>query len=341
MRYLLIGATGDLARGKILPALANLFAEGALPSGFELIASSRRPWRDAQYRAFIASAVANEAFLARIRYLPADFNEPDSLARLYEAAQSAAALQLAISPAEYERVIEGLGEALAKTKLLIEKPFGTSEVSARALDALITRFTPEENIFRVDHYLGKERVRALAGKARGAKRVEIYLEERRGLAGRGAFYDRVGVLRDVVQNHALETLAIALGEEDRAAVLDELRYVEGSLRLGQYEGYLAEPGVVPRSQTPTAAALALSYRDTAIEIRAGKALAQDKNELVIDGIPHPLGGGRAYENLIADALSGNREWFPTMEEILAAWRLIDPLIASAAAPTTYSPGSDF
>jgi glucose-6-phosphate 1-dehydrogenase len=340
MRYLLLGATGDLARSRIAPALARLGEEGALPPDFEFVASSRRPWGDAEYRAFIAPG-APESFLARTHYLPADFNDAGSLERLREAVRRADALQLAISPAEYARVIESLGGSLASSKLLIEKPFGFDGPSARELDTLLTRFMPEEKIFRVDHYLGKESVRALANKARGARRIELYLEERRDLAGRGAFYDQVGVVRDVVQNHALAALAIALDENDRARVLEELVYSEGSLRLGQYEGYEAEPGVAPGSSTPTAARLAFSYRDAAIEIHAAKALARDRSALVIDGVEHPLAGGRAYENLIADALAGRREWFPTLDEILAAWRLVDPLLAAQPALplASYPPGS--
>jgi glucose-6-phosphate 1-dehydrogenase len=338
MRYLLLGATGDLARRKIVPALARLFAQGALPRDFELVASSRRPWKDAEYRAFVAPGLG-ESFLARVRYLPADFAEPDSLRRLREAASRADALQLAIAPTEYERIIESLGDSLRKTRLLIEKPFGVDEASARSLDALITRFMPEERVFRVDHYLGKPGVRMLADAARGAGRVELYLEERRDLNGRGAFYDPVGILRDVVQNHALEVLAVALCANDRAAALRALGYIEGSLRLGQYEGYTSEPGVAEGSLTPTAVRLALRYRDTRIAIHAGKALREDRNLIVIDGVEYPLASDHDYEHLVADALAARRAWFPALPEILAAWRLIDPLVRASATPALYAPGT--
>ncbi|MDE1944253.1 MAG: hypothetical protein KGH97_02035 [Patescibacteria group bacterium] len=366
MRYLLLGATGDLARKKILPALARL---ATADTELEVVASSRRPWGDAEYGAFVrpalvAAGVAEpDAFLARVRYAPADHTEPASLKALAREVAPQSLIHLSIQPSAYAPVIEALGEtgALGRdgVKLLIEKPFGRDEASARALDALITRYLPEERLYRIDHYLGKESVRALEGALAGEALtgVSVTLAETLDAQGRGAFYDETGVIRDVVQNHALEVLAASLAEgagpEARLAALEKLSLagpLETGVRLGQYQGYRETPGVAPDSKTPTAVELALSYASAAgpipVTIYAGKALAEARQELVAETPPGPrafsLAGDHAYDRLIREAAEGDRTHFPSLAEVLAAWQLLDPVLAPPTPSLAiYEPGSDF
>jgi glucose-6-phosphate 1-dehydrogenase len=190
------------------------------------------------------------------------------------------------------------------------------------------------------------------------RQIRVTLTERQGIEGRGAFYDATGVLRDVVQNHALESLAAALASDasSSAARLEVLQrlalgdLLERAVREGQYAGYLAEPGVAEGSRTATALELSLTYAGETgpvpLTITAGKALAQSEQALTIIAkgtSTLSLVGSEAYERLMNEALAGDRHYFVSFEEVLAAWRLVDPV--QAALPTLpliiYERGSSF
>lgn len=370
VRYVLLGATGDLARKKIVPALARLAAEGVLGSEYEFVAASRRPWGDADYRDFVEpwlakAGVASEAaraFLERTRYVEADFIVPSSLGSLAKEAEGAL-LHLATEPSACAPVIEALGRAGAfqsqESRLLLEKPFGAGGASARLLEERLRTHLPDSAIFRVDHYLGKESVRGLCSRyhARPASRILISLVERQGIEGRGAVYDAMGALQDVVQGHALEVLATCLADDAmplpraRFAVLERLTMAPGATRIGQYRGYHAEPGVAPGSRVETAVELPLSYEGRhgpiPIRIRAGKALTENCREIRFETEDGEevvsLAGDGAYEYLISAALKGDHEPFPSFEEIAAAWRVIDPVarLLPTLPLSIYEPGEAF
>lgn len=357
--YLLLGATGDLARGKIVPALAKLHAEGVLGEGFTLFASGRREWNDEDYRAFIAphlrgAAEETTAFLAHTRYLRADLGAADAFrSAVSELSPSLPTLaHLSVAPHEYPRAIEALGEAgvfaRGNARLLIEKPFGFDAASARALEALIERYLPESAVFRIDHYLGKDAVRGLEDALpdpASAEELTLTLFESNTVGERGAFYDRVGVVRDVVQNHLLQMLALlASGDAapaSRARAIEALGEAEVR-ELGQYEGYRSEDGVAPDSVTPTYADISVhatlaNGKRIPVRLIAGKALAENRvavrvkrngkeEDIVIQSAAAP--GNDAYARLIREALASDRTYFVSLAEALAEWRLMDPLIAS-------------
>jgi glucose-6-phosphate 1-dehydrogenase len=334
MRFVLFGATGDLAQKKILPALESLKVRGA---DIDIVQVSRR------------SAVAVDVE-AGTGY--------DALEKLL--GTEPAMVYISLAPRLHPRVVEALGErgllCRGKTKLLIEKPFGTDLSSAIALDALIWRYLDESDIYRVDHYLCKAAVQDAMdgnndknGKAAcgPAASIRVRLFEEKGIDGRGASYDGVGAFRDVGQNHLLEMTAVALAacrlpdpkgatggewQAARAEILRKLVPPENTcidFRRGQYEGYLSESGVAPGSTTETAFRVVTMVDGIHIALEAGKKMGSSEASILVsykDGTEarFDLRAGRdAYERVIEAALQGSRREFVGREEVLALWSYAD------------------
>jgi glucose-6-phosphate 1-dehydrogenase len=219
---------------------------------------------------------------------------------------------LAIPPSLFTTVVEGLSASgcTGGARVVLEKPFGRDLQSARALNATLHRSFPEDAIFRIDHYLGKEAVQNLlyfrfanaflepVWNRHFIENVQITMAERFGVAGRGKFYEETGVLRDVVQNHLLQVIGILAMEPPSSAYAEAIRDEQAKLLrsippippeavvLGQFEGYRSEQGVDARSAVPTYAALELrveSWRWAGVPfyIRAGKCLATTATEVLV------------------------------------------------------------
>jgi glucose-6-phosphate 1-dehydrogenase len=228
---------------KIIPALFALYERGQLPQGSSIVAYSRRPWTDAQYHDFVREKSFNnqttqhiENFLKIIVHVRGEFNEAAGFASLKEYLSTTHPhpdqqhfFHLAIQPDHYIDVIQNLGQlnlqAIGKPRLIIEKPFGFDGSTAAELEKVCRTYFDEHHIFRIDHYLGKYGLHHLWNTRFTDAALEAHIEnelvavearifERRGIEGRGAFFDSVGALRDVGQNHILEMVAVALAEID-------------------------------------------------------------------------------------------------------------------------------
>lgn len=305
----LFGGTGDLSQKKLLPAFFNLYRGGYLPDSFKILGIARKKFSDNDYRDFVEQAIcANsgeekcdrdklKSFLDHVIYQPGDISVPESykalserlIAEESEIGQCANKLfYIAMSPKFYETLLRNLADSgltipcsneTGWTRVLIEKPFGNDIKTAQALDELLGLLFREEQIFRIDHYLGKETLQDIltfrfsnaifepVWNSDYIDRIEIKLLESGGVGERGAFYDGVGALRDVGQNHILQMLALIAMDSPmimnaeairrkRVEVIENLHHISAdevrSLVIrGQYKGYRKEADVEPESKTET------------------------------------------------------------------------------------------
>src|SRR5579875_660709 len=315
------GATGDLAYKPIFPSLQGLIRDEGLD--VPIIGIAKAGWSLDQLKARAEDSLKahggldGKAFaklMNLLRYVDGDYNDQSTYIQLRRELMGAKRPlhYLAIPPSLFATVAEGLGEhgAGANARLVVEKPFGRSRESARQLTRVLNRFFPEENIFRIDHYLGKEPVQNIL-YTRFAnsmfepiwnrihiRRIQITMAEKFGVEDRGKFYDETGAIRDVFQNHLLQVLANLTmdpptGEEwdavreQKAALLKAVRPLESrNVVRGQYAGYRSVPGVKSDSAVETFVAAKLfidSWRwaGVPIYIRAGKALPVTSTEVMV------------------------------------------------------------
>src|SRR5947209_8800072 len=330
----IFGATGDLARRKLLPALYNLAHEGALPERFHLVGVSRSDMPHGDYREMAIDAVRQfsrrepdekvlQELLDEIRYIPGSFDDADVYSKLSDTLDEFdektgqalnRAFYLSTAPAFFPVIVKALGDhglqrhGDSDVRVIIEKPFGTYLEEARALNHEVLSVFDERQVFRIDHYLGKETVQnVLAFRfANGMfeplwnrnyiDSVQITAAEDIGIGSRAGYYDSAGALRDLVQNHMLQLLCLLAMEppvsfEPNRLRDEKVKVLQGMLECspdrvvrGQYAGYRDEPDVARDSQTETFVALELdidSWRWAGVPffLRTGKKLKRKLTEV--------------------------------------------------------------
>lgn len=352
-KLLLFGATGDLAQRMLIPSLFGLHSDGLLPNGLSITGTARSPHDDASYRAFAAEALETflpaelkddatiATFLERIAYQPLDASTLDGFDKLAAKigdVSGGLAIFLSTAPSLFRPTIKGLesaGLAGENVRIGLEKPLGHDLESSCEINDAVAEVFPEDRTFRIDHYLGKETVQNILAlrfgntlfepiwNARGIQSVQITISETVGLEGRAGYYDGSGALRDMVQNHMLQLLALIAMEPparfDGTAIRDEKVKVLRSLRpiseaetpqltvTGQYgagavkgeavRGYADELGASSTTETFVAIKANVDnwrWQGVPFYLRTGKRMPMRQSEIVIEfkPVPHSMFASR-------------------------------------------------
>ncbi len=359
----IFGASGDLTRRKLMPALVSLHCKGRLPDTLQILGVARSDLDDFQFRELLAGFLGSEGMerptpeqwadiSARIHYLHGDIANPDDLVAVRRKLtdlegnnqNSNRLYYLSLAPFLYRAAITGLGQAgmvddtSGWRRLVVEKPFGTDLASARELNDIAHSVFREDQVFRIDHYLGKETVQNLlvfrfanaifepVWNRNYIDHVQITVAETLKIDERGEYYDETGVLRDMFQNHLLQLLTLVAMEPPHAFEAEALRNEKVKLlnairRIhaedvashavpGQYRTYRDEPGVSPQSDTSTYAALRLyidnwRWQGVPFYLRSGKALRSKSTEIIIQfrSPPHMLFPLAEDEDIPANTLA--------------------------------------
>lgn len=316
------GATGDLAFKQIFPALLLLVERHGL--NIPIVGVAKAEWTLDRFKQRAEESIKahgsfNQAsfqkLLALLKYVDGDYRDPKTFEDLRQALSGCARPlhYLAIPPSFFETVAEGLAKAQTTEngRVVVEKPFGRDLASARQLQGILERYFSDSAIFRIDHFLGKEPVQNIlytrfanfflepVWNREYIRSIQITMAENFGVAGRGAFYEQAGCIRDVVQNHLLQILACLTMDPPRMQVPDSIRREKArvlqavrpltldNLVRGQFEGYRNEAGVAHDSDVETYAAVRLfidtwRWADVPFFIRSGKSLPVTVTEVMVD-----------------------------------------------------------
>jgi glucose-6-phosphate 1-dehydrogenase len=353
----IFGASGDLTRRKLIPALFHLYRKGRLPSRVQVVGFARRPYDHEEFRTRMLDGMRNlagiepdpaawEDFSARLWYSRGNLDTPDdykslqAFLRELEGSPANRLYYLATAPRFYTTAVEYLGAAGLTgedggwRRIVVEKPFGHDLASAQALNHAIHAAFDERQVYRIDHYLGKETAQNVLFFRFGntifeplwnrnyIDNVQITVAESVDVGHRAGYYDQAGVLRDMFQNHLLQLLALVAMEppasfdadavrNERVKVLSAVRPIALSDTVcAQYQGYCEAEGVAPDSRTPTYAALKLHvdnwrWKGVPFYLRSGKAMADKTTEILIEFQcpPHVMfdlpPGGEFTPNILA------------------------------------------
>ncbi len=357
----IFGASGDLTERKLIPALYNLYRKDRLPDSFQILGTARTQYSDAEFCQHLAEGLQEfspdtyqadlwDEFSRHVHYETGDLTKTQDFQRLgqvlddIESQPSNRLFYLAISPSLYEVTIQNVGKSGLNRELegdnapwrhiVIEKPFGHDLESAQKLNHAVHQVFEEEQVYRIDHYLGKDTAQNILffrfantifepiWNRNYVDNVQITVAESIDVGHRGDYYDNAGVLRDMFQNHLMQLLSLVAMEppasfeahairNEKVKLLNALRPIDiANTVAAQYDGYCATPGVAQDSRTPTYAALKLNvdnwrWKGVPFYLRSGKALSRKVTEITIEFVkpPHLMFGLSDASELSPNLLS--------------------------------------
>ncbi len=326
----LVGITGDLSKRKLLPALEGLKEKGILPEKFKLVGVTRRDDADL-FKMDLDNAADYLRLKEHLEGIEKEWGEPAQ--RLF---------YLSVAPTVSMPIIRLLGEAgiatAPDTKLMLEKPFGTDLENGLQLIEDIAKYFSDEQVYRIDHYLQKDSVRALTDQnidRANVAEIEVFAREQIGIEGRGDFYEQTGALRDFVQSHLLEVAAMAIDPTHRLEVLKNMTVPNDKplteyVKRAQYNGY-REAVANPASVVETFVSVLLHHGDLSLVLKTGKALDRKSTDITLfykDGATKVISlndAHNAYDHVFEDAMNGDRTFFVSKEEVIANWQTIAPI----------------
>lgn len=349
--FVAFGVTGDLMRQKILPELFSLHSRAVLPENFQIIGVSRRDWSNHDVQTYVRNVLVQknvsgdiDGYVARFAFVQGDVYEPAVFEKLAAViGEHETLLYFALSPELYKGtfaylVASPLAQKAKQLRLIIEKPFGTSGTEAKLLNNTLHTIFSEDQLYRVDHYLGKDSLTNTPPiETSGLQKIVVSFLQKEGVEQRPAFYEATGALLDVGQNHMMEMFALALDASNRAAVVADLHAltaeeVASHTTRSQWSGYRAINGVAANSLVETYFKIETSWRSIPTTFEGGKYMQEEKKEIAFHYADHTHTitiennkGEHEHERLILACLRGEHERFMSKEEIEAQWRFIDPI----------------
>jgi len=355
--FIIFGASGDLTARKLIPALLNSYGKQRLPEKFNIVGFARRPWDDAELRKVLKEGMQELApdayndekwapFAENITYVQGDLNTQADFAKLSEHLEKIEdgpgnrLYYLAVAPSFFVPIVENLGAAdmvdqsEGWRRVVVEKPFGHDLASAQELNQAIQAVFAEDQIYRIDHYLGKETAQNIlyfrfantifepVWNRNYVDNVQISVLESVDVGHRAGYYEEAGVVRDMFQNHLMQLLSLVAMEPSASFEADAVRNEKAKLFQAvrplllnqtvraQYEGYLQTDEVVEGSKTPTYAAMELfidnwRWQGVPFYLRSGKALTTKSTEIIVEfkQPPHLMFDGIEDEDFTPNILS--------------------------------------
>ncbi len=389
-QIIIFGITGDLSQKKILPSLFSLYCDGKLPTKLSFTGFSRRDFSKKDIEDFVRGVLPEhenqdnkrEEFAALFSYVQGDFSSLPSYIKLRDHVDqgdvgfmqcSNKLYYLSVSPQYYEAIFNSLKESglsfpcggdLGWARILVEKPFGYDRASSEKLNQLVDELFQKEQVYRIDHYMAKTSLQRIIEfrntkqskekwNSEYIKEINIDLLETATVEKRGEFYDSLGVVFDVGQNHILQMITLALRDIEnngkdveapevivraRERVLDSLFVDKESAHRGQYEGYRTHQGVSPDSETETYIDITLysnlpTFTGIPIRVQAGKSLARSFTALTIvwnDGTESvfetPASESTdAYKKVLLDCMQGDQSVFTSGREVELGWKIAEEM----------------
>ncbi len=319
MKLFIFGSTGDLVKRKVLPALQSLKKRD-----LEVWALGRRNFTKKDYKNFVCADKLSNSFRKKIHYIKINFEKEDICSQclnLFDKIETNY-IYIALPPSNIDKILLSLikiRDEGFKIKILIEKPFGDSIESALKLKDIVDKNNLERDIFLSDHYLFKENI---PKNIKNFKKIEFISLEKLGLENRITYYDKTGALKDMVQNHFLHLFFKLTGHKNLQNFKIQ-KFVRAQYGDGKTKGYVKE--LRKKSDTETCVYLEIEAQDKTIIFFTGKKFSKKEAKLKIDSKTRYLKSGEEYKRIFADFFKNKKDNFPTINDTINAWKVIEKI----------------